>query len=88
MCCSSLDGKEWDTTYQLNSGNKFSTVMKRHQDLGISNPVIPHTTQDTVSKEIGRWGGACRLKEKRNRARIQNYFHLKDDSHFRVKMTM
>ena len=88
VCCSSLDLKDSDTTYQLNSGNKFWTVTKRHQDLGISNPVIPHTTHDTVSEEIRRWGGACGLKEKRNRARLQNYFHLKDDSHFRVKVTM
>ena len=77
-------------TYHLNSG-KYSTVTKRHQDLGISNLVIPHLNpqelQDTVRNKIRRWGGACGLKEKRNGARIQNYFHLKDDSHFRVNVT-
>ena len=77
-------------TYHLNSG-KYSTVTKRHQDPGISNPVIPHLNpqelQDTVRNKIRRWGGAYGLKKKSNGARIQNYFHLKDDSHFRVNVT-
>ena len=77
-------------TYHLNSG-KCSTVTKRHQDLGISNPGIPHLNpqelQDTVRNKIRRWGGASGLKEKRHGARIHNYFHLKDDSHFRVNVT-
>ena len=82
-----MDHKESDTTYLLNSGDKFSTVTKRHRTWAFPTLSYPISTQDTVREEIRRWGGAGGLKEKRNRARIQNYFHLKGDSHFRVKVT-